>query len=52
MEIFMNGTEKIIARILSDADAQTEKTLEEVRASLAEQAVQVDADCAKMLETA
>ncbi len=48
----MNGTEKIIARILSDADAQTEKTLEEVRASLAEQAVQVDADCAKMLETA
>lgn len=48
----MNGTEKIIARILSDADAKNEKTLESVRASLAEGAAKTEAECTEILARA
>ena len=48
----MNGTEKIIARILSDADAQTEKTLEAVRADIADQAAGVALSCKETVEQA
>ena len=48
----MNGTEKIIARILSDADAQSEKILEKTRASVADGAAVTAAECASLVARA
>lgn len=48
----MNGTEKIIARILSDADAQTEKILAEARAFVADQAAETARECTALVELA
>lgn len=48
----MNGTDKIIARILADADGQVEKTLEEARAEIADEAGRCAAECTAIVEKA
>ena len=48
----MNGTEKIIARILADADAHNEKMLSDARALIADQAADTASECAQTVERA
>ena len=48
----MNGTEKIIARILSDADRQTERMIEDARSACASRAAETASECASLLARA
>ncbi|MBR2952577.1 MAG: V-type ATP synthase subunit E [Clostridia bacterium] len=48
----MNGTEKIVARILADADLQVKTALDAAQKAIADESAKVEAECESMLACA